>query len=221
VKIYSSRVSPFGERITIALRAKGIAIELAPLPAGGLRSPEYLAINPIAKVPALVTDSGNVIPESLAILNYIEDRFPSPSLLPNDPEERARMNVAIQVMDSYVMAPVIRTFPHLDPTNRDESFVAGEVERWKQGLAALAHFMKLPMPQAEAGITLADCVLPTSLHLSTRISRMLGIPENLLASHDVLVRYYSSMCDHPIVGPILDELTTAQAAYDAAKAAKH
>jgi len=216
MKIYTSPVSPFGERVRIAQIAKGIEIERAPLPATGIKTGEYLEMNPIAKIPVLVTDSGTVIPESEAILNYLEDRFPTPSLRPVDPEQRARVNIAIRVMDTYVMAPVIRTFPHLNPAVRDDRVVEREIAYWKDGLSALAHFMKLPMPVAEAGVSMADCILPTSLHLCRRISRFLEIGD-LLAPHAILVDYYSAMQEHPIVGPVLEELTTAQDAYDAAK----
>jgi len=216
MKIYTSPVSPFGERVRIAELAKGIDIERAPLPAAGIKTGEYLELNPIAKIPVLVTDTGTVIPESEAILNYLEDRFPSPSLRPQDPENRAHINVTIRIMDTYIMAPVIRTFPYLDPAVRDEGVVKREVNYWKNGLSALAHFMRNPMPGAEAGITLADCVLPVSLHLSARISRFLGLGD-LLAPHGILVDYYSAMLEHPIVGTVLSDLTTAQNAYDAAK----
>jgi len=216
MKIYTSPVSPFGERVRIAALAKGIEIERAPLPAEGIKKGEYLEMNPIAKIPLLVTESGTVIPESEAILNYLEDRFPSPSLRPPDPEQRARINIAIRITDTYVMAPVIRTFPHLDPATRDGRVVDREIGYWKDGLSALAHFMRLPMPVAEAGVSMADCVLPVSLHLSERISRILGIGD-LLAPHAILVDYYSAMQDHPIVGKVLEELTTVQDAYDAAK----
>lgn len=218
MRIFSSPISPFGERVSIAARAKGIPLERAKLPDGGLQSAEYLAINPIGKIPVLVADSGSVIPESVAILNYLEDRFPTPSLRPADPEQRARMNVAICIMDTYVMASVIRTFPHLDATTRDPRIVADEVGRWRAGLAALGHFMALPMPEADAGVTLADCVLAPSLHLSERIAEKLGIGEDLLSPHRKLAEYYAQMNEHVLVGPVLDELTRAQAAYDAAQA---
>jgi glutathione S-transferase len=214
MKLYTGATSPFGARITIAARAKGVVIENLRLPAGGIKSPEYLAINPVGKIPALITESGAAIPESEAILAYLEDRFPTPSLRPSDPEQRARVNVAIRIMDTYVMAPVIRLFPHLDRTKRDERTVEQEVARWKDGLEALAHFMKLPMPSAEAGVSMADCVLPPSIHLSARISMMLELGEDLLKPHGVLVDYYARMKVHPVVGPILADLTAAQASYD-------
>jgi glutathione S-transferase len=211
--LYTAATSPFGARITIAARAKGLTIECV-RPAAGVKSPEYLAINPIGKIPVLQTDSGNVIPESAAILDYLEDRYPVPPLRPADPEQRARVNVAIQIMDAYVMAPVIRLFPHLDPARRDARTVEQEVGRWKDGLAALAHFMQSPLPSADAGVSLADCVLPPSLHLSARISMMLDLPEDLTRPHDALAAYYSRMKSHPLVGPVLADLTQAQSEHD-------
>jgi glutathione S-transferase len=219
MKLYSSPNSPFGSRITIATRAKGISIEGLPLPAGGLKSAEYLAVNPIAKIPVLLTEVGTVIPESMAILDYLEDRFPTPSLRPRDPDQRARMNVAIHVMDTYVMASVIRTFPQLNPETRDQRIVDMELARWNHGLDVLAHFMATPLPEAEAGLSLADCALSTALHLNTRIARMLGVKEDPMTRHPVLLDFYSRINAHPIVGPVLADLTASQAQMDARAAA--
>jgi glutathione S-transferase len=214
MQLYSSPLSPFGARVMIAARTKGLDLRCAPLPAGGIKSPEYLAINPVGRIPVLVTESGCVIPESTAILGYLEDRFPKPSLRPADPEQRARIDVVIRMMDTYVMAPVIRLFSHLDPARRDERMVAHELGLWKDGLAALAHFMQTPLPAAEAGLSLADCVLPPSLHLSARIAMMLELKDDLLRPHAALAAYYARMKQHPIVGTALRELTLAQAAKD-------
>ena len=215
MQLINSPVSPFGARILIALRAKGLAIDSVPPPAGGLRSAAFLAVNPLAKIPVLMLDDGTALPESALILDYLEDRFPRPSLRPAGAVERARVNLAVRIMDTYVMAPVIRTFPQLDPARRDTRVVDFEVARWREGLAALAHFVRFPLPAAEAGLSLADCVLPPSLHLCARIARFLGIPDDLLAPHPSLVAYYAAMTDHSVVGPILEELTAAQALKDA------
>ena len=97
----------------------------------------------------------------------------------------------------------------------DERIVELELARWKHGLAVLAHFMATPLPAADAAVSLADCVLPPSLHLSTRIASMLGVREDPMRAHGVLVDYYSRMTNHPIVGPVLADLTASQAEYDA------
>lgn len=215
MKIYTSPNSPFGARVTIAARAKGLDLEALPLPAGGLRSSEYLAVNPIAKIPVLVTETGTVIPESEAILHYLEDRFPTPSLRPRDPDQAARVNIAIRIMDAYVMAPIIRTFPHLNAATRDQAVVDQEAARWKDGLASLAHFMATPLPDADGGLTFADCALPVGLHLNARIAGMLELDQNPMKAHPALVDYYERMKAHPIVGPVLNGLTVAQTASDA------
>jgi len=80
-------------RVRIALNLKGIAVEHAfrHLRKGEHRAPDYVAINPQKLVPALVLDSGEVLTQSMAILEYLEEIHPAPPLLPKDPVERARV----------------------------------------------------------------------------------------------------------------------------------
>src|SRR3990167_11421809 len=80
-------------RVRIALNLKGIAFEHASrhLRKGEQRAPDYAAINPQKLVPALVLDSGEVLTQSLAILEYLEETHPEPPLLPKDPVGRARV----------------------------------------------------------------------------------------------------------------------------------
>jgi len=80
-------------RVRIALNLKGIAVEHAfrHLRKGEQRAPDYVAINPQKLVPALVLDTGEVLTQSLAILEYLEETHPVPPLLPRDPVERARV----------------------------------------------------------------------------------------------------------------------------------
>jgi glutathione S-transferase len=214
MQLYTSTNSPFSARVAIALQAKAVAIEAAALPAGGLKSPEFLAINPIAKIPVLDIGDGNVLPESTVILRYLEDRYPLPSLLPASAAERARINAVVAIMDAYVMAPVIRLFPHLAPGSRDTAVVAAEVQRWQDGMGVLAHWLQSPLPKAQAAVSLADCVIAPSLHLSRRISLMLGLEKDPADQHDAIRGYHDAMKVHPIVGPVLEGLTRTQEAYD-------
>jgi maleylacetoacetate isomerase len=80
-------------RVRIALNLKGIAVEHESrhLRKGEQKSPDYAAINPQKLVPALVLDSGEVLTQSLAILEYLEETHPQPPLLPKDPVGRARV----------------------------------------------------------------------------------------------------------------------------------
>ena len=80
-------------RVRIALNLKGITVEHAfrHLRRGEQSAPDYVAINPQKLVPALVLDSGEVLTQSLAILEYLEETHPEPPLLPKDPVDRARV----------------------------------------------------------------------------------------------------------------------------------
>ena len=80
-------------RVRSALNLKGVAVEHASrhLRKGEQRAPDYVAINPQKLVPALVLDSGDVLTQSLAILEYLEETHPQPPLLPRDPVGRARV----------------------------------------------------------------------------------------------------------------------------------
>jgi glutathione S-transferase len=62
---------------------------------GFLKTPEFLALNPRGLVPTLV-DGETVIYESLAILMYLEDKYPHSPLLPADPAGRARVYMRMQ-----------------------------------------------------------------------------------------------------------------------------
>ena len=84
----------------IALAEKGVAYEsrLPDLLAGS--DPDFVATNPRAEVPSLV-DGDVAVFDSTIILEYIEDRWPKPALLPSSPADRARVRMIEEVCDTY------------------------------------------------------------------------------------------------------------------------
>jgi glutathione S-transferase len=94
VKLYSGPLSLFSAKVRIALAEKGVACELESVPwspAQGYapKHPVVLRINPKGQVPVLV-DAGLELYDSTLILEYLEERHPSPPLLPTGLRERAR-----------------------------------------------------------------------------------------------------------------------------------
>jgi maleylpyruvate isomerase len=90
MRLYDYWRSSAAYRVRIALNYKGLAYEQVPidLRAGAQRAPEFLAINPQGLVPVL-EDEGVRLTQSLPILNYLEERYPEPALLPKDAAGRA------------------------------------------------------------------------------------------------------------------------------------
>jgi maleylacetoacetate isomerase len=88
-------------RVRIALNLKGLAYETRPVhlvrDGGEQHAPDYRALNPQELVPCLV-DRGQVLTQSLAILEYLEETHPAPPLLPADPAGRARARALAQVV---------------------------------------------------------------------------------------------------------------------------
>ena len=80
-------------RVRIALNLKGVTVEHVAhhLRRGEQRGPAYLALNPQGLVPALELDDGTVLIQSLAIIEWLEETYPTPALLPAEPLARARV----------------------------------------------------------------------------------------------------------------------------------
>ncbi len=108
MKIYGVPLSPFTRKVLLALQLKGLDYELiSTLP--GTRTPEFLAISPLAKVPVMV-DGDLTLCDSSVICQYLEERYPEVSLLPDSIEDRARARWLEEYADSRLAAAGIGLF---------------------------------------------------------------------------------------------------------------
>lgn len=140
MKLYGMVVSPYVARVTLAAKLKGLTLPATPPPGGGLKSAEYLALNPLGKIPALEVD-GRVIPESMVILDYLEDAHPQPALLPAAALDRAQARLLGRLVDLYVMNSGGAFFRNMNPAKRNEQEVEAGKEAFLKSLAHLEHFM--------------------------------------------------------------------------------
>lgn len=99
MRLYSFFRSSATYRVRIALNLKGIDYETVPvhLPSDQHRGPELTALNPQATIPTL-DDAGTILWQSLAIIEYLDSRFPEPRLIPLDPVARARVQALAQII---------------------------------------------------------------------------------------------------------------------------
>src|SRR6266851_9652113 len=125
MKLYGMNLSNFSTKSRIVVYEKGANIELA-APPGGMKSPEYLKINPLGKIPCLDAD-GTIIPESEVINEYLEEKYPSPALMPKSPEARAKVRLMSRFHDLYLEPPLRALFPQMNPKTRDEKLVADKL----------------------------------------------------------------------------------------------
>jgi glutathione S-transferase/RNA polymerase-associated protein len=107
--LYEHPLSPYAQKNKIALREKGVEFELrlpSGIGSGAAADPGFLSASPRFEVPALLDsdDAAIRIFDSTIILEYLEDRFPNPPLLPSSPIERARARMIEDVMDTHYEA---------------------------------------------------------------------------------------------------------------------
>jgi glutathione S-transferase/RNA polymerase-associated protein len=105
ITLYDHPLSPYAQKVKIALREKGLEFE-AVLPGGlgaGGAQGAFVEASPRAEVPALVDGEIRVF-DSTIILEYLEDAYPQPPLRPASPAERARVRMLEEVMDTHFEA---------------------------------------------------------------------------------------------------------------------
>lgn len=106
IKLYYSRPSAYARPVWLTLLEKQLPFELISVNLGGEQfEPEFLSLNPFSHVPVLFDDDFRVI-ESLAILDYLEAKYPSPSLLPTEAQALARVRM-VQMVTFTELLPAI------------------------------------------------------------------------------------------------------------------
>lgn len=100
MKLHGYFRSSAAYRVRIALNLKGLAATHLPhhLRKGEQSAPAYLAVNPQGLVPALESDTGAILTQSLAIIEWLDETHPAPALLPKDPLRRAKVRAFAQAI---------------------------------------------------------------------------------------------------------------------------
>jgi maleylpyruvate isomerase len=168
VKLYTYFRSSAAYRVRIALNIKDFDVEMISIhlqKEGGLhRKPDYRAINPQMRVPALALDDGDVLTQSLAIIEYLDEIDPQPPLLPRDPVERAKVRAVAQIIacDIHPLNNVGPLRYLKNELGQDQAKIDAWYHHWiREGFAAIETMVR-PGPYAFGGaVTLADvCLVP-------------------------------------------------------------
>jgi glutathione S-transferase len=141
IRFYYGSGSPFAWRVQLVLEEKGLAYEpvLLSFQRGDLKTPEHLARHPHGKVPAL-SDGPLDLYESTAIVEYLEERYPTPPLMPADPAARARVRIeeleCVEYLGTAFRSVAQQVF-FTPPEQRDAGAVTTARERVRAEIARL------------------------------------------------------------------------------------
>jgi glutathione S-transferase len=121
MKLYDSRLAPNPRRTRIFLAEKGLTIptEQVDMVAMQHKTPEYTAINPLQRMPALVLDDGTILTESIAICRYFELLHPDPPLFGVGPKDAAIVEMWNRRAEINFLANVAAVFRHTHPAMKD------------------------------------------------------------------------------------------------------
>ena len=121
MKLYDSKLAPNPRRARIFLAEKGISVptEQIDIAAQQHKTPEYAAINPLQRMPALILDDGTIITESIAICRYFEMLYPEPPLFGVGPKDSALVEMWNRRAEINFFANVAAVFRHTHPAMKE------------------------------------------------------------------------------------------------------
>ena len=171
MKLYTFFRSSTSYRLRIALAWKKLAYEPAftSLPGMKHKDPAYLKLNPQGLVPALVSDEGRVYTQSMAMIEWLDERYPEPPLMPRDADEKWYVRAVSQVIGCEIhplnntrVLKYLKSSYGLD----DASVNGGWYAHWiAEGFAGLEGFLAVQKRSASFclgdRVTMADvCLVP-------------------------------------------------------------
>ena len=167
LKLYHLPISFNSRRVWVALLEKGLEFELVPLKLDGDQfQPEFLAMNPFHHIPVLV-DGDFTVMESLAILDYIEAKYPQPPLLPSHPQSLAIVRMVEMVIINELLP---RTRPLMQQAMGLAEISPEQLEKSQQQIATVLSFLEKTLGDrlyftSDNQINLADIVAGTVIPL--------------------------------------------------------
>ncbi|MCC7256783.1 MAG: glutathione S-transferase family protein [Gammaproteobacteria bacterium] len=212
MKLYGSIASPYVARVVLFAKIKGVELQPSEAPGGGIKSPEYLKLNPIGKMPTLEVN-GQGIGESAVICDYLEDAYPQKSGLPKDPLDRARSRLVARIVDIYISPAIGPIFRNMNPAKRDTAAVETALQDLTKACGYIEHAMGAGPFCVGATPTLGDCTLaPTTVLVRKMLGAgNFGVPDP--TSTPRLQAWWKAMEGHADCKAILDVHATALDAF--------
>lgn len=201
--LYSVPVSLYCAKTRILLRHKGITWDELP-PAGGYGAGAYKAIVPSGNLPA-IDDDGFILADSEAIAEYLNEKHPTPAMLPGDLQTRARARELGRFHDTRLEPALRLFFPLVGLPDPDQNAIAQHAKGLNARLNQLAQMLT---PETGEPLTFGDCGYEPTFMWIERLAQELGFAVNWpsdvvayrarLQSHDAVkaeIAHYKSALD--------------------------
>ena len=195
MKLYSYFRSSAAYRVRIALNLKGVTAEQISIhltkDGGRQHAAEYRAVNPQRRVPTLVLDNGEVLMQSPAIIEYLDEVHPTPPLLPKDPVARAKIRAFAAIIGCDIH-PLNNLAP-LQYLRRELKHEQPAIDAWyhhwiAEGFTALETMIGSGPYCFGSEVTLADVYLVPQMYNARRLKTPLDKFPKLVAADTALLK---------------------------------
>ncbi|MDB5643561.1 MAG: hypothetical protein JWN07_2878 [Hyphomicrobiales bacterium] len=199
--LYSTSTSPNSVPVRIAVTYKQLDVMFEE-PPGGMGSTKFHAINPLGTIPCLVLDDGFVMPESVAIIDYLDEVFPAFPLMPSDAKARAKVRILQRIAELGILNQGIELQRLFRTSAPDSEQVGTRLTRLLRGIASADLYLRPEITFMGGGVTMADCHLAPALRFVQMLVRETDVAD-LLGTRPGLVDYIERAADHRVLGELL------------------
>ena len=203
MKLYSGDLSPYSARVRMQIYAKGITDITLERPATfGL--PKFRETNPIGRIPVLDID-GDLMPESEVIAEYLEQIYPTPSMLGTTPRETAHIRTVARIGDIYIMNNMFMLSGQARAETRNQGIIdllGGQVVR---NIKALDKLIGTDGFACCGRLTMADCALVPGLFMVENVLPSTGL-ENPIPKRANVAAYWTAIQQNEHAAKTLVEL---------------
>lgn len=212
MKLYSGPLSLFSRKVEIALAEKGLAydrelVAFSQSEGYAPKHPAVLAANPKGQVPVLV-DGDLTLFDSTVIIEYLDDAYPEPPLLPRAPEARARCRLLELMADEVLLRPLSRLMYRTEPENPDPVRRRQLADDAARAEAELVDLYRLVEPRLEGPYLCgAFSAADIAMYMSVMFSLRLGGPG--LETVPALQAWYGRVAARPAFAAVTAEVVEA------------
>ena len=203
MKLYSGDLSPYSARVRLQIYAKGITDITLERPATfGL--PKFRETNPIGRIPVLDID-GDLMPESEVIAEYLEQIYPTSSMLGTTPRETAHIRTIARIGDIYIMNNMFMLSGQMRAESRNQGIIdllGGQVVR---NIKALDKLIGTDGFACCGRLTMADCALVPGLFMVENVLPATGL-ENPIPQRANVAAYWAAIQKNEHAAKVLVEL---------------
>lgn len=198
---YDCSTAPNPRRARMFIAEKGLEIETHDISIrdGEQLQPDFLAINPRATIPVLVTEDGQALTENVAIATYLDARFPEPALMGTSPAERAEVAMWNAICEQQGGLPIAEALRNSNPAMKDRA-LPGQANH-----AQIPELAERGMARARAFLDLLEERLSDRPYLAGQTFNFADITGFVLVDFARVIRLKPD-ASHPALGRWFDKI---------------